>query len=370
MSKHLSGAVSLLSAAALVLGFAAQGATAKPFYQGKRLTMLVNFTPGGGADRSARVIARHLPRLLAGEPRIIIKNMPGAGGMIAINYIGEVAKPNGLTVTNFSGGYLFQVLDDPALRVDLRKLEWIAGVGGTTIIYGRKDTPPGLNKPTDLFKIAKPEDFKIAGFRITGLKDLRDRLTLKLLNVKFLPVTGFRGSGKARTAVLQNEVQAFSDSRATWFKNVIPNYVDTGIVIPLWHYDRYDAMGNASPYPDLVDDVPSVSQLFKARFGRAPKDEKEWQMISLLQRLHGVMARNTTMPPGTPKAAVEIMRAAYMKLAKDPAYLADAKKSLAFTPKFTSGPEVLRILNETFTKKEKVRQWLLTFVEEQKNRLQ
>ena len=255
-------------------------------------------------------------------------------------------------------------MGDEALRVDLRKLEWIAGVGGTTVIYGRKDTKPGLNTATDLFKIAKAGDFKIAGFRITGLKDLRDRLTLRMLNVKFTPVTGFRGSGKARTAVLQNEVQAFSDSRAAWFKNVVPNYVNTGMVIPLWHYDRYDAQGNPSPYPGLASS-PSVSQLFKARYGRLPKEEKEWQMISLLQQLHGVMARNTTMPPGTPKAAVGEMRAAYMRLSKDPAYLADAKKSLAFTPEFTSGPEVLRILNETFTKKEKIRQWLLAFVKEQ-----
>ena len=127
MPKFVTAVFSMLLGVAVIFGFASQGAQAKPFYKGKRLTMLVNFTPGGGADRSARVIARHLPRLLDGKPRIIIKNMPGAGGMIAINYVGEVAKPNGLTVTNFSGGYLFQVLGDPALRVDLRKLEWIAG---------------------------------------------------------------------------------------------------------------------------------------------------------------------------------------------------------------------------------------------------
>ena len=153
--KVLFRAVAFLAVISAVFMFS-KVIEAKPFYKGKRVVMLINYAPGGGADRSGRVIARHLPRLLEGNPRVICKNMPGAGGLMAINYISEIAKPNGLTVSNFSGGYTYQMLKDPALRVDLTKNPWIAGVGGTSIIYARKDTKPGLDKPIDIWKVTNP----------------------------------------------------------------------------------------------------------------------------------------------------------------------------------------------------------------------
>lgn len=343
-------------------------AGAKPFFKGKRITMLINYGPGGGADRSGRVIARHLPRLIEGNPKIIAKNLPGAGGLIAINFIGEAARKDGLTISNFSGGYLFQLMEDPSLRVDLRKVEWVAGVGGTSILYARTDTKPGLKSPLDLWKVVEPSHFKIAGYRINNTKDIRDRLAFRMLKIKHMPVTGFRGTTKARTALMQNEVQAFTDSRAAWFKTIVPNMINTGTALPIYHYDYYDLAGNPGPYPDIAGKVLSLSELYKKRFGKMPSGF-EWEAISLIQRLHGVMARNTMMPPGTPKEAVAEMRQAYMKLAKDPAYLADAKKSLGFVPEFTPGEEIAKLIKGAFTgEKNEVRKKLLAFVESQKKK--
>ena len=339
---------------------------AKPFYKGKRVVMLINYAPGGGSDRSGRVIARHLPRLIEGNPRVVVKNMPGAGGLMAVNYIGEIAKPNGLTVSNFSGGYTYQILKDPALRVDLTKNPWIAGVGGTSIIYARKDTKPGLNKPIDIWKVTNPRDFKIAGFRITGTKDMRERLTFQMLGVNHYPVTGFRGTTKSRTALLQNEVQAFGDSRAAWFKTIVPNMIKTKIAIPIYHYDKFNADGSVSAYPDLPG-IPTVSALYKQKHGKMPSG-MEWEAIKLIQSLQGSMVRNTTLPPGSPKAAVTAMRKAYSKLAKDKKYKADAFKSLGFTPEFVDGATVAKLLNWALNDNKKVQNWLLAEIEKWKKK--
>ncbi len=69
-----------------------------PFYQGKTLTIVVGFLVGDGYDIWARILAAHIPKHIPGNPNTIIQNMPGAGSMIAANYVYGVAKPDGLTL--------------------------------------------------------------------------------------------------------------------------------------------------------------------------------------------------------------------------------------------------------------------------------
>src|SRR5262249_17574811 len=69
--------VGLLS---LLMCGAAQAAPS-PFYKGKTVHVIVGFTPGGGYDLYARVLARHIGRHLPGEPNVIVENMPGAGSV-------------------------------------------------------------------------------------------------------------------------------------------------------------------------------------------------------------------------------------------------------------------------------------------------
>ncbi|MBI2347732.1 MAG: hypothetical protein HYV05_03655 [Deltaproteobacteria bacterium] len=81
-----------------VLAFTVQARAAeRPFYQGKTITVLINFAAGGPTDIEGRIIARHLARHIPGQPSVIAQNMGGAGGVIAANYLGEVAKGDGLT---------------------------------------------------------------------------------------------------------------------------------------------------------------------------------------------------------------------------------------------------------------------------------
>lgn len=76
-----------------------------PFYQGKNLTFLINFAAGGPTDIEGRIVARHLAKHIPGNPTIIVQNMPGAGGVTGINFLGEAAKRDGLTMGYFTGPY-------------------------------------------------------------------------------------------------------------------------------------------------------------------------------------------------------------------------------------------------------------------------
>jgi hypothetical protein len=108
-------------AAGLAATLAAATPAAAQFYKDKTLTLLVNYGVGGNADTEARVYQRHLRKYIAGEPTLIIRNAPGAGGAAAMNQLGLGigTKPDGLTAGYFTTSATQSLVDDPALKVKL-----------------------------------------------------------------------------------------------------------------------------------------------------------------------------------------------------------------------------------------------------------
>ena len=83
----------------LMLGYSRQvAAQDEQFYNGKTIKVVVGFTSGGFYDRWSRLLVRHVPKYLPGNPEIIVQNMPGAASMIAANHLANVTKPDGLTI--------------------------------------------------------------------------------------------------------------------------------------------------------------------------------------------------------------------------------------------------------------------------------
>src|SRR5690349_1806496 len=80
-------------------------AAEKAFYQGKNINFVINFAAGGPTDIEGRIVARHLPKHILGQPTLVPQNMAGAGGVTGINFLGEVAKPDGQTIGYFTGPY-------------------------------------------------------------------------------------------------------------------------------------------------------------------------------------------------------------------------------------------------------------------------
>src|SRR5215467_11350302 len=65
------------------------------FYRGKTITIVIPIGPGGAYDAYARLVSRHLGKQIPGNPAIVARNMPGAGGVIASNYLFNTAPQNG-----------------------------------------------------------------------------------------------------------------------------------------------------------------------------------------------------------------------------------------------------------------------------------
>ncbi len=121
----MTGCRDALQVALLVLAATcsvSRASAQEPFYKGKRLTVLVNFAPGGSTDIEGRLFARHIAKHIDGQPNVVVQNMDGAGGLNGTAYLGEVAPKDG-TMLGFLGGAAWQYASEPErFRVDFAHL--------------------------------------------------------------------------------------------------------------------------------------------------------------------------------------------------------------------------------------------------------
>ena len=304
----------------------------KPFYDGKTLTVLINYASGGPTDVEGRLLARHLGKHIPGQPSIIVQNMPGAGGVTGTNYLGQVAKPDALTVGYFTGALFHQQVRNPALRTDLSKYSFISGIQGVTVGYIRADVPPGIKKPADLVKAQR---FKAGGLSYDSFKDVSFRLSFDLLGLKYDYVTGYNSSATARLAVERNEVQYHDETLPAYRSQVEPGMVKAGQVTPLYYADLIDADGEATDSPD-VPELLSFTKFYKQIFGNPPSGIK-YEALKAANIAGTNMTRAILLPPGSPKEAVAALKQAVDSLSKDEEYLTDAMKVMRFRPRFEMG---------------------------------
>ena len=136
------------AAAALLLGLLAQPAAAADpvadFYRGKQIKLYIRAAPGGNYDIYSRLLGRHIGRFIPGNPSVLPINMPGGGGLVALNYVANVAPRDGTVLTMITQSFpMDQTLGlDRNLKVDLRTLNWIGNMSETNeFFYTAKSSP-------------------------------------------------------------------------------------------------------------------------------------------------------------------------------------------------------------------------------------
>ena len=176
-----------------------------PFYQGKTIRIVVGNLAGDAYDLWARIFAQHMGKYIPGNPASIVQNMPGAGGVIAANYVYSVAKPDGLTLGAFGPSMYFdQLAKRKEVQFDWSKFTWIGTPEQTEfILIMRTDTP--YRTIEDVRKATQPPKCGATGTSTSGYyipKFLHDGL-----GIKFDIVRGYPGGGEIDLAIERGEVQ-------------------------------------------------------------------------------------------------------------------------------------------------------------------
>jgi tripartite-type tricarboxylate transporter receptor subunit TctC len=283
------------------------------FYQGKTVTIISGTTAGSAYDTYARLIATHMGKHIPGNPKLIVQNMPGAGGLIAANHMYGVAKPDGLTIGMLSYGmYLDQTIGRKEVQYDVRKFNWIGSPEKSDVLfYMRSDAP--YKSVEDIRKASTPPKCGSTGTAGTDYIILA-RLLEDTLGLKIDTVLGYPGGSEIDLAVEKGEVQCRGMTAApffgrepftTWRKN---NFVR----VILFGGQKRD---------ERIPDTPTIYEIFEKE--NIPEESRRVADVILRGTDFG---RPWITPPGTPKERVQILRDAHARAMANPALLAEAKK--------------------------------------------
>ena len=284
------------------------------FYEGKTVRIIVGYPPGGGYDTYVRIIARHMGRNIPGNPNIIVENMPGAGSLVAANYLYKIAKPDGLIIGHVGGGQLLrQVFGEPGIQFDARKFEYLgAPVAGNAICVTTKAS--GI---TSIDKwIGAKTPVKMGGHGPGTMIDTVLRIAKEGLGFPTQIVTGYAGSPGIFLAMDSGEV---AGTVVDWesLSVVRPKDLERGNWVVI-------LQTKPKPYPDLPN-VPLAINFAKTDEAR--------QLVEWGLHKHSTLTRPFFLPPGTPKGLVQILEESFQKTMKDKELLAEAKGiRLSFDP--------------------------------------
>jgi tripartite-type tricarboxylate transporter receptor subunit TctC len=315
------------------------------FYKDKTLTLLVNYGAGGNADTEARVYQQYLAKYIPGHPTIIIRNLPGAGGVSAMNQLGLNigSQPDGLTVGYFTMSATVLITDDPVLKIKMDDLIPIAAARGWNVVYARKDiVPGGYAKPADF---ARARTVYAGGYSRASSQDTRLRLVLEVMNLPYKMVTGFASTAQLNKAMVQSEVNFTSSSLPGYQTVVIPQLIDTGIGVPLFQFPIIGPDGKPAGNPELEKrGLPVFEQFYRNAFGKAPSGAK-YQALLLTNDIATKMQRGMFLPKGSPPEAVAALRQAFLAVAADPDFIAGYKRITGEAPDLLDAQVVQQIFD-------------------------
>src|SRR5215813_6700519 len=347
----------LFGMCALVFGVP-PAAAQEPFYKGKRLTLVINFAPGGPSDIEGRLLAKHIVKHIDGQPLVIVQNKDGAGGLVGTNFLGEVGPRDGSMFGYFTGAAWKYVVEPENHRVDFRTFEFIGYQPGNAVYYVRSDLPPGMKQGSD---ILKAQGLVAGGLALESSKDILIRATLDMLGVPHKYVTGYRSSATARLALQRGEIHLHSESTPAYFGVVEPSLVRPGIVIPLYYDALYDGENFSVPKVMQGQSVPAFQDFYRTLKGALPSG-RLWDAYRTNLAVDSAMLRTVVMPPGVPQAAVDALRSGLARLNEDKDYAEEAMRSIQFVPHYETGADINMRVRKALSVPPEIRAFVLQYM--------
>jgi tripartite-type tricarboxylate transporter receptor subunit TctC len=299
--RHL---VYALAAVALLLT-PARAASVEEFYKGRTVFVVVGYSPGGGYDLYARVLAKHMGRYIPGHPVLVVQNMPGAGSLKAANYLYAVAPKDGSMFGTFSRSAPMAPLFGQA-RFDSTKLTWLGSISNDVTVcisWGASS----IRTWNDVLA----RDFIVGGDGADSDPDIYARLYKNVFGAKLRLITGFPGTRDITLAMERREVDGMCGISWSTLKSQHADWIaGKKIHLLIQASDRRE--------PDLGE-VPLAREL--------TRDPERLQLLDFVIRSQ-LMARPFAAPPGLPPERAAALRQAFDRTMTDAAFLADARKGL------------------------------------------
>lgn len=295
------------------------------FFHGKTLTLVIGYTPGGGYDTYARVLARHYGKFIPGEPTVVVQNMPGAGSMLAANYIFSKAPADGTALGMFSSQAAIEpLMGNDGAKYDPLKFGWIGSMAQEVVFCGLWQNP---GAPTSFDELMTKE--VIFGTTApAGITYQHPAIMKSVIGAKIRLIPGYPGTREITLAMQKGEVNAMCGLFTSSIKAQFNDEVATGklkLVIQMGA-KRSDEFGK----------IPSVYDYAKTPEQRAVLDIHFKQLL---------LSRPLAGPPAIPADRLKALRDGLAATLKDPEFLAEATRT-GLEIDFASPDEIVDLLKQ------------------------
>ena len=293
-------------------------------FRGKTLTITIGYAQAGNSDVIGRLVARHLPKHLPGNPVGIASNMPGAGSLRAANFLFNQAPRDGssLAILTPTVG-IDEALGVPAVQYRARDFTWIGRVA-VVLQPIAAFAHSQVRSFADLYKV----DMPVASTGVVSPSDAYPRLLNGVLGTKFKTVTGYTSSNDSLLAMERKEVDGGLVSWNT-LKLTKASEIDRGEIRPLVQF-------TLARSKDLPDTPTSVE------VGRTEEEKDILRFYTAAEDI----GRSILGPPGMPPERIIMMRKAFGEMMGDPEFLEEVRRlQLEFAP--LSGSELEKLARST-----------------------
>lgn len=273
---------------------------AEPFYRGKTIKMVIRSRPGGGYDYYGRLIVRHMPRHIPGNPDAIAVNMPGAGGIVAANYLMNRARRDGTEIAILTREIaLAQRTGATGVQYDVRKLIPLGSAASSTfLVVLAKDHP--VKSVHQLRTYGKTVLLAATG---PGSGSYQWASLLKFDGFPVRVISGYSGGQERFLAIERGDVQGTANS----YESTRLAIREQGLVPILYAGARVPALKGV---PDVADAL-----------------SEEGRQLAALMAAPLVAGRPFYTAPGVPADRVKMLRAAFKAALADPRLRAEAARA-------------------------------------------
>ncbi|MCC6890487.1 MAG: hypothetical protein IT536_18325 [Hyphomicrobiales bacterium] len=281
------------------------GSAQDAFFKGKQIRILISAGVSGGYSEYARLLSKHMGNHIAGRPAMVVQSMPGAGGLLATNYLYSQAPQDGTTIGLIHSTVpLSPLFGSKGARFDPLKFHWL----------GSLDRSDGLctawfTSPVKTWADMLHREFIVGSSGAGSQMDIYPAMLNKLFKTKIRVVGGYKDGGEIFHAMERGEIEGRCSPQLTTIQSTRPHWLsERKIMVPILIGERRNS---------LFPDTPAIMEFAKEEAVRA--------QVSLLIVTQN-MDRPLLLPPGVTSDRVKELRAAFNATVADPAFRADADR--------------------------------------------
>jgi tripartite-type tricarboxylate transporter receptor subunit TctC len=296
--------IALLLAAGLS-ALPAQADAIADFYRGKTVSLVVGSSTGGGYDTMTRAIGRFIGKHVPGNPTVVVRNMPGAGGILALNYIYNAAERDGTVLALVQNNTPLEPLfGTRQARYDATRLNWLGTPSFEVAMVLLWHTVP-VNSVEDL----KRRETQMGASGANSTPAFYARLLNATLGTRMKLVNGYPGQNEALLAMERGELDGYPSVFESALTSTRPNWLAEKLAKAIVQYgpERLQQLANVPFAPDLITNEDD-KLLMQAGF--APL----------------ALGRPLVMPPDVPPDRVSAIRNALAGTFADPEFLAEGER--------------------------------------------